>query len=63
MLAVAALVLTGTALAWIQVRHPAALLATAYGQILSIKLALVAVLFALAGINRYRLTPAMREIG
>jgi copper transport protein len=61
--AVAALVLTGTALAWIQVRHPAALLATAYGQILSIKLALVAVLFVLAGINRYRLTPTLGRAG
>ena len=62
-LAVAALVLTGTALSWIQVRHPAALLATAYGQILSIKLVLVAVLFVLAGINRSRLTPALGRAG
>ena len=42
--AVAALVITGAVLAWIQVRHPAALLATAYGRILTAKLAPVVVL-------------------
>jgi len=61
--AVVALGFTGTVLAWIQVRHPAALLATAYGRILTAKLALVVVLLTLAAINRYELTPALGRGG
>lgn len=53
---VAALLLSGLVLACVQVERPAALLATAYGQVLLAKLALAAVAFALAGFNRWSLT-------
>jgi copper transport protein len=56
---VAALALTGLALAVIQVESFSALVETGYGLILSIKLALVLVLLALATLNRVRLTPAL----
>jgi len=58
---VALLVLTGAALAAVQVRHPAALLETAYGRLLLAKLAAVALLFLLAAVNRFRLTPAIER--
>jgi copper transport protein len=58
--AVAALLLAGLVLAVIQVAEPAALNDTRYGQILLLKLALVAVLVGLASINRISLTdPAL----
>jgi copper transport protein len=53
------LVLTGLALAIIQLESFGALIETRYGVILSIKLALVTVLLALAALNRFRLTPAL----
>jgi copper transport protein len=53
------LALTGLALAIVQLESFGALVETKYGVILSIKLALVAVLLALASLNRFRLTPAM----
>jgi len=53
------LALTGLALAIIQLESLGALVETKYGIILSIKLALVAVLLALAALNRLRLTPAL----
>ena len=53
---VALLVAAGAALAVIQVGRPAALIETAYGQVLLVKLGLLAVLFALAAVNRWRLT-------
>ncbi|MDE2379407.1 CopD family protein [Bradyrhizobium sp.] len=56
---VAILALTGLVLAVIQLGSPAALVETRYGIILSIKLALVAGLLALAALNRLRLTPAL----
>ncbi|MDA9510799.1 copper-binding protein [Bradyrhizobium sp. CCBAU 11386] len=56
---VAMLALTGLALAVVQLEKPAALVETRYGLILSIKLALVAALLALAALNRVRLTPAL----
>jgi copper transport protein len=56
----AALVASGAVLAAIQVGHYEALRSTAYGQVLSVKLAIVLGLFALAGINRFVLTPALR---
>ncbi|WP_046867207.1 CopD family protein [Microvirga massiliensis] len=59
--AVTALVLTGTALAWIQVQSPGALVGTAYGRILYAKLALVVALLGLAAMNRFRLTPALGQ--
>jgi copper transport protein len=57
---VAVTVLAGVTLAVVQVEWPAALLSTAYGQILSLKLALVVILLAIAARNRWRLTqPAL----
>ncbi|GLR84994.1 copper resistance CopC/CopD family protein [Bradyrhizobium iriomotense] len=58
---VAILALTGLTLAIIQLESFAALVETKYGVILSIKLALVAVLLALAAFNRLRLTPALAK--
>ena len=56
---VVALVLTGLALAVVQLQSFGALIETRYGIILSIKLALVMVLLGLAALNRFRLTPAL----
>ncbi|RWO04582.1 MAG: copper resistance protein CopC [Mesorhizobium sp.] len=53
---VAVLVVTGFVLAVIQVQAPAALLETAYGRLLLVKLALLLFLFILAAINRWKLT-------
>ena len=53
------LVLTGLVLAIIQLGSLRALIETQYGIILSIKLALVALLLALAALNRFFLTPAV----
>lgn len=50
------LVAAGVALALVQVGRPSALEDTAYGRVLSIKLALLVPLFALAAINRWGLT-------
>ncbi|SFI70755.1 copper transport protein [Bradyrhizobium sp. Gha] len=58
---VAGLALTGVVLAIIQLEKPAALVDTSYGLILSVKLALVLFLLALAAINRFRLTPALAK--
>jgi copper transport protein len=60
---VAILALTGVTLAIIQLESFAALVETKYGIILSIKLALVVVLLALAALNRFRLTPAFAKSG
>jgi len=49
---------SGAVIAFIQVETPAALVTTAYGRVLLVKLALVAALLALAAFNRWRLTPA-----
>ncbi|PSJ60834.1 CopD family protein [Pseudaminobacter soli (ex Li et al. 2025)] len=54
--AVVVLLVAGTALAVIQVQAPQALLDTAYGSVLLVKLALLVLLFGLAAINRWRLT-------
>ncbi|WP_186416890.1 CopD family protein, partial [Bosea sp. CS1GBMeth4] len=51
--------LSGAALAVIQVERPQALLTTPYGLVLAGKLALVAVLIGVGAFNRYRLTPAI----
>ena len=51
------LVVSGAALAVIQIERPDALVSTLYGQILVAKLAAVAALLALAAWNRFRLTP------
>ncbi|WP_311030525.1 copper resistance CopC/CopD family protein [Mesorhizobium koreense] len=56
----AALLAAGIALAIVQVGHFPALVSTAYGRVLVAKLALVALLLALAAFNRWRLTkPAL----
>ncbi len=57
--AIAMLALTGLALAIVQLEKLSALVETRYAVILSIKLVLVVVLLALAGLNRFRLTPAL----
>jgi copper transport protein len=56
---VAALVLSGAALTWMQAGSPAALLGSDWGLILMAKLGLVAVLVGLAVRNRRVLTPAL----
>lgn len=53
---VALLVLSGAILAIVQVQTPGALLTTAYGRLLTAKLALLTMLFGLAAANRWRLT-------
>lgn len=59
--AVVALVAAGGVLAAIQLRSLEALWTTDYGKLLMLKLALLAVLFLLAAVNRFRLTePALR---
>jgi copper transport protein len=57
------LALSGLTLAVVQLESVAALVETRYGVILSIKLALVCGLLALAGLNRFRLTPALARDG
>jgi copper transport protein len=59
--AVAGLVLAGVILAALQVRTPSALIATDYGRLLLIKLALVALLLGLGALNRLVLTPALER--
>jgi len=53
---VAVLAVSGIVLAVVQVQSPGALLTTAYGRLLTAKLALLILLFGLAAINRWRLT-------
>ncbi len=53
------ILLTGSALAVIQVQKPEALLATDYGRVLSGKLVLVAIILTLAAVNRLRYTPSL----
>lgn len=52
----AVLVIAGGILAFIQAEHPSALMETAYGRLLSLKLLLILGLLALAAFNRWRLT-------
>ncbi|MCO6387734.1 copper resistance protein CopC [Aliihoeflea sp. 40Bstr573] len=62
--AVAGLIAAGIGLAIIQVETPMALIGTAYGRLLLAKLGCLAVLFALAIVNRWRLTrPALAGDG
>ncbi|KRB19669.1 MULTISPECIES: copper resistance CopC/CopD family protein [Mesorhizobium] len=60
--AVAMLAVAGIVLAVIQVQTPSALIGTAYGRLLLVKLVLLIFLFTLAAINRWRLT-ASAEAG
>jgi len=55
---VALLLVSGAILTYLQLDRPASLWQTAYGRILMVKLALVALLLALGAYNRYRLTRA-----
>lgn len=55
------LVAGGIVLTIVQVETPEALIETNYGWLLSIKLVLVAALFGLAAVNRWRLTPAVER--
>jgi copper transport protein len=59
-LALVAVAAAGLALAWVEVRELAAL-ATPYGAVLLIKIALVAVVAALGAYNNRRLVPALRR--
>ena len=54
--AIIPLIAAGIALAVVQVETPSLLLTTAYGRVLLVKLALVATLFLIAAVNRWRLT-------
>jgi putative copper export protein/methionine-rich copper-binding protein CopC len=60
---VAVVVASGSALALVQIDGINSLWGTSYGQVLLCKLALVAVLLALAWLNRYRLVPKLSEHG
>jgi hypothetical protein len=60
---VAVLILTGTAVAIVQVKTLSALVATAYGNVLLAKLAAVVGLLGLATLNRLSLTPALSTPG
>jgi len=51
-----ALVVSGIILAVVQIETPSALVATSYGRVLLAKLGIVAALFILAALNRWRLT-------
>ena len=59
--AVAGLLLAGLLISALQLRAPSALIATDYGRILLLKLALVAGLLGLAAVNRWALTPALER--
>lgn len=58
---VAVLIAAGIVLARVQVGSPGALIGTAYGRVLLVKLGLLVLLFGLAALNRWRLTPAFRH--
>ncbi|MET0430655.1 MAG: copper resistance D family protein, partial [Microvirga sp.] len=58
--AVGLMALSGLVLGVVQIETPGALLATDYGRVFLVKMAAVAGLMALAGLNRWRLTPALR---
>jgi copper transport protein len=57
--AIVPLLLSGLALALVQVETPGALVTTTYGRLLCAKLVLVAAILAIAAWNRRRLTPAV----
>jgi copper transport protein len=57
------LIASGVVLAFVQLDRPDALWTTAYGRVLSIKIALVLVLLALGTLNRYALAPRLMQSG
>jgi copper transport protein len=60
-LAVVCLVLAGIVLSALQLRTPSALIATDYGRLLLLKIALIVALLGLAAVNRLILTPALER--
>jgi putative copper resistance protein D len=58
-ISIAALITTGAVNMWFLVGTVPALIGTAYGQILLVKLALFLVMLGVAAFNRYRLTPRL----
>lgn len=63
LICVAALVASGVFNAWNLLSGPSDLLATDYGCLLSLKLALVAAMLAIAAVNRFHLTPRLAAPG
>lgn len=59
----AVLIASGIVLAFVQLDRLDALWTTAYGRVLSAKIAVVIVLLALAALNRYRLVPGIAAVG
>ena len=59
LVAIAALIVAGTALAWLLSGSLSALFGTAYGRTLLAKVAVVSVLLGLAALNKLRLVPAL----
>lgn len=57
LICVITLVASGLANAWTLVGAPSELIATTYGQVLLVKLALFVLMLGLAGVNRFHLTP------
>lgn len=57
---VGALVLAGLLIGWAILGSPLALVTSSYGQVLAVKLVLVAALLGLAALNKLRLAPSMR---
>ncbi len=63
LLAVIAIVLTGTVHTAVVLPTVAALWRTAFGRLIILKLLLVAILLGLGGVNRYRVIPTLRSRG
>ncbi len=61
--AILAVAAAGATMTWALARHPRALLSTDWGWTLVVKLALVAVMLAVAAYNRWRLLPAIAGHG
>jgi copper transport protein len=60
--AVIALALTGTVQALVEVRHLDALVSTAFGRAVLVKIVLLSALIALGAVNRQRVVPALRRL-
>ena len=60
--AVLALALTGTVQALVEVRHLDALVHTAFGRAVLVKIVLLSALIALGAVNRQRVVPALRRL-
>lgn len=60
---VAFLVVAGATLIWLLAGNPIAVLTQPWGQFMVLKLAVVAALLGLAGLNKLRLTPALAKTG